>query len=67
MLRFILFCFVFVCLFCLKETDGQTYAGVPDSSHVLVVYNKLDSTSVKVKNYYQTARGIPEINIVGLS
>ena len=66
MLRFFLFCFVSVCLFFLKETDGQTYAGVPDSSHVLVVHNELDLTSVKVKNYYQTARSIPEVNIVPL-
>lgn len=64
MLRFFLFCFVFVCLLCLNEPVGQTYASIPDSSHVLVVFNELDTTSVKVKNYYQLARGIPAENII---
>lgn len=64
MVQILLFCFV--CFFCLTKTDAQTYAGVPDSTHVLVVYNELDTTSVKVKNYYQLARGIPEVNICPL-
>jgi hypothetical protein len=46
---------------------SQTYAGLPDSSHVLVVYNSLDQTSTDVKNYYKLARGIPAENIVGLT
>ncbi|MBS4014468.1 MAG: hypothetical protein KGZ97_12060, partial [Bacteroidetes bacterium] len=64
MLRFCLFCFV--CFFCLTKTDAQTYAGFPDSSHVLVVFNSNSDTSALIANYYQTARGIPAENIVGL-
>ena len=61
---FVVFCFFL--LLCNNIAEAQTYAGLPDSSHVLVVYNELDSTSVQVKNYYQTARSIPASNIVPL-
>ncbi len=48
-------------------SQEPTYAGLPDSSHVLVVYNELSTTSIAIKNYYQNARGIPESNIVKLN
>ncbi|TAL65135.1 MAG: hypothetical protein EPN88_09980 [Bacteroidetes bacterium] len=61
--------FILICFFVLlsnKTIIAQTYANNPRPENVLVVYNKLDSTSIQVKNYYQTARGIPQVNIVGL-
>lgn len=48
------------------QAQDPTDAGIPDANHVLVVYNSLSDTSLMVKNYYQTARGIPESNIVPL-
>ena len=48
-------------------SQEPTYAGLPDSSHVLVVYNSLDQTSIDVKDYYKNARHIPEDNIVPLN
>lgn len=50
---------------CINLAEAQT--SLPDSSHVLVVYNFLDQTSIDVKNYYQQRRGIPESNIVPLN
>jgi hypothetical protein len=61
-----LFCFLLVCA-CSIYAQTPTYAGLPDSSHVLVVFNTLDQTSIDVKDYYQTARGIPGSNVLGLS
>ena len=58
-------CFVLVCG-CVAYTQTPTYAGLPNSSNVLVVFNSLDQTSIDVKDYYQTARSIPEVNIVPL-
>ena len=53
---------------CINFIEAQipTYAGLPDSSHVLVVFNSLDQTSIDVKNYYKLRRGIPDINLVEL-
>ena len=47
-------------------SQEPTYAGLPDSSQVLVVYNSLSQISIDVKDYYKNARGIPESNIVDL-
>jgi len=51
-------------ILCIKLAEAQIT--LPDSSHVLVVYNSLDQTSIAIKNYYQQRRGIPESNIVPL-
>lgn len=48
------------------RSQEPTYASLPDSSHVLVVYNSLDQTSIDVKDYYKNARRIPELNILPL-
>ncbi|HCY75392.1 MAG TPA: hypothetical protein DHV28_05685 [Ignavibacteriales bacterium] len=48
------------------EAQLPTYAGLPDSTQVLVVYNSLSDSSRAVMNYYKNARGIPDINIVPL-
>ncbi|MCZ7611745.1 MAG: hypothetical protein M5U17_16505 [Ignavibacterium sp.] len=67
MKHFLLLCLLL--LVCYNITDAQTptFAGSPDSSHVLIVYNSQDQTSIDVKNYYQLKRGIPESNIVELT
>lgn len=64
MKHFYFFCFIFSLCYTLAE--AQTNASVPGPENVLVVYNELDSTSVKVKNYYRDARSIPTTNILGL-
>lgn len=48
------------------HSQEPTYASLPDSSHVLVVYKSLDQASIAVKDYYKLRRVIPQINIVGL-
>ncbi len=48
-------------------SQEPTYAGLPDSSHVLVVYNSRSQNSIDIMNYYKNARGIPESNIVELT
>lgn len=61
--------FYFLVLFFIiigNQSHCQTYAGLPDSSHVLVVYNSNSSISDSVMDYYKTARGIPAENIVAL-
>ncbi len=55
----------FVFLLCLSPLTAQT--SLPDSSHVLVVYNSLDNTSENVKEYYRLRRGVPPSNIVALN
>lgn len=68
-----LFFFSFFLLLCSNMTEAQTYAAIPDSSHVLVVYkvpendqDTLGKVSELVKTYYQQTRGIPAGNVVGL-
>ncbi|MCE7855649.1 MAG: hypothetical protein DYG97_03765 [Ignavibacteria bacterium CHB3] len=50
---------------CISFAEAQP--NLPDSSHVLVVYNSLDQTSISVMNYYKDARNIPSSNIVALN
>ncbi len=53
------------------KAQTPSYAGLPDSSHVLVVYqfpsNPADTISRAVMNYYKNARHIPDENIVPLN
>lgn len=69
MKHFFFFCFFL--LLCCNMAEAQTYANIPDSSHVLVVYkhptddnDTLGNISKDVMEYYQQARGIPAENIV---
>jgi len=50
---------------CISFAEAQP--NLPDSSHVLVVYNSLNQTSIDIKDYYQLRRRIPESNIVDLN
>ena len=56
----------FFFLLCYNVAEAQTYANIPGPENVLVVYNSLNQTSIDVKDYYQTARGIPASNIFGI-
>lgn len=60
----------FLFLLCYNVIEAQqtpTYADSPAPEHVLIVYNNQSDTSGYIKDYYQTARGIPAGNVVGLS
>ena len=61
--------FLYLCLFfflCYNIVEAQTNVNIPGPENVLVVYNENSDTSIMVKNYYVTARDIPESNIVKL-
>jgi hypothetical protein len=65
-------CFTF--FLCYNVTEAQTHANVPGPENVLVVYkhpideyDEIGQISEAIKDYYQTARGIPGSNIVGLN
>lgn len=60
----LLLLFSILIFLCINVAEAQP--SLPDSSHVLVVYNSLDQTSIDVKNYYKLRRGIPSSNIVHL-
>lgn len=67
MKHFYVSCFLF--FLCSTIADAQNYMNIPGPENVLVVYKAPvvnDSVSYKVMEYYKTARGIPEANIVGL-
>ncbi len=61
------FLFLFIAINYEIHSQEPTYAGLPDSSHVLVVYNSLSDTSQAIMNYYKLKRGIPSSNIVPLN
>lgn len=48
------------------HSQYPTYADPPGPENVLVVYNFNSSISKAIKNYYVSARGIPNSNIVAL-
>ena len=58
----LLFSILFILYFNLAEAQPT----LPDSSHVLVVYNSRSFDSFQIMNYYKNARGIPASNIVAL-
>ncbi len=64
MKTFIVYCSFFFLYFNLAV--AQTNANIAGPENVLVVFNSSDQTSVDVKNYYQSVRGIPAINICEL-
>jgi uncharacterized protein (TIGR03790 family) len=41
-------------------------AAARNPNQILVVYNSSDSESVNVAKYYQTARGVPDLNMLGI-
>lgn len=69
----ITFFFIFIAVNYKILSQEPTYAGLPDSSHVLVIYKEpvdendtLGLISEAIKDYYQLRRGIPDENIFGL-
>ena len=72
-MKHFLFSVIFIFL-CLNLAEAQTNANISGPENVLVVYKQPSSPtdtlgwiSDSIKNYYQNARGIPEINIVPLN
>lgn len=62
------FCFFLFLCYKIAVAQISTFASPPDSSHVLVVYNSQDQTSIDIMTYYKDARNIPEeTNVIGLS
>ena len=64
LLKQILF-LLFLAILCLNA-EAQTNANIAGPENVLVVYNSLDQTSIDVKNYYQSVRNIPSVNLCHL-
>jgi len=69
-----LFVLFFFFLLYYNVTEAQTYANIPGPENVLVVYkvptsfqDTLGRISDSVKTYYVNARGIPAVNVVGLT
>jgi len=66
MKKFLYFLIILLLCFKIAEVHAQTYANMPGPENVLVVYNLNSSVSDSVANYYLSARGIQESNIIGL-